>query len=411
MQVAILTDLREINDGHSLVHVVRDQVTMLHRYGHDVTVFVDEGFTGDDRVLGEPWLERCFPSHERAAYDRQEDIGASDKVVAERLSRILTDHLVEYPVVFIHDWIFSPRKLPMAQALDLCADATRNSKFYHWVHSVPSGHYDWWDLNRYGENHTLIYPSAIDLPLISNLFAADTSKALAIPHIVDLRTLFSFSHDAYDLLDKMPGLLSADFSQVYPVARDRLEDKGLRSLIFIFKALKKLGSSVCLLIADSWTGIREPEEIEDLKNLAYRNGFERHEFAFTSDLGFPKFVPQRTLMELQQCCSTFVFPSRGESFGLAAHEALLAGGCFPVFNKNVSAMVDVFGGNGLFLPFGSMERGNNVTNNERDYYQRAAGIVRSSALRNPAWMARNYIRQHYNMDAVYRDHYASILEA
>ena len=230
-----------------------------------------------------------------------------------------------------------------------------------------------------------------------------------VPNITDLRTLFEFSDQAWELIDLYPGLLNAQFVQVYPVAADRLKDKQLEKVILIFKTLKKRGFSVCLGVADSWNGTLPREDQEQYVRTAQRNGLTKDEFFFTSQVKaeYARGIPRRVLLELLQCSNLFVFPSRSEASPLILPEAVLAGGVLPVLNRNLSAMFE----NccvGLFFPFGSIDT-IYEPKNESKWYQWVTDHIIGAWRNDDALQARTRIRIKQNMDFIYRSYYAPLL--
>lgn len=413
MKIAILSNFRQWNDAYSLTHVVRAQALTLAKHGHDVTVFTIEGCPAYSHEF--PWLfwtDACLPDFTPIPYESLKDLSEDHKEYASRLSHSLIEKLPGFDVVLTHDWIATGPNLPLAESLRLSVDKLKGIPFLHWIHSTPNyGPYDWWNINRYGLNHKIIYPNKTDAAFVAHTFRGTPADIRVIPHVVDLRVNFDFSPDTCQIIDELPELLSAEFVQVYPVASDRMKDKGVHELILTFKALKQKGRSVCLLIADSWTGVRSRGDISRYQRMIEKNGLSNSEIVFSSTLmagKFPDYLPRRVLRELSQCSSIFVYPTRGESFGLPLPETSLAAATLPVFNRNLPMHFEVGSGNGLYANFGSAEQQWKPAK-EKEYYLMLANLIVVRSEQDDSFQMRNFVRRSFNMDRVYEAFYEPIL--
>jgi glycosyltransferase involved in cell wall biosynthesis len=407
-RLCILTNFDSWNDAYSLTHVVREQARCLVRHGHQVTVFVREDCTPHNAGCSQ---FACLPAFTPALYRSIADLTDAHKNIAEKTSTLLVSNLEHYDAVFTHDWILTGPNLPYAEALRMSCDALRGKPFLHWVHSEYRGGKDWCLLKRYGNGHRIIYPNRIDKHFVGEAFGSDSDAVRSIPHVKDLRNYFDFAPLTRQIIDALPGLMQADFVQVYPVAADRLDSKGLRDLILVFKMLKQRDATVCLLIVDSWTGKSSKQDISKYQRLAESNGLTSQEIAFSSTLMnrlLPDGLLSRIIRELQQCSNVFVNPTRGETFGLCLPEAGLAGGVLPVLNASLPMMFEVSGMCGLAFEFGSQHRHFKPAN-EREYFQRIASHIVACASKDDCWRYRTFVRQNLNMDAVYQKFYEPIL--
>jgi len=418
MKIAILTNFRSFNDAYSLTHVVRNQVIAMLRYGHDVTLFVRED-CDTSWSLEAPYaqaLEDSFvirnviPKFDPKPYVTQTDLSEEHQKFAESLSELLLATLSEFDVIFTHDWILTSPNMPLAEALRLYSQDAIRRPCLHWIHSIPVIPFDWWDIKRYGPNHKVIYPNRTDRDKVSVLFGGDNSDVRVIPHIIDLRTHFDFLPETWAIVDSLPALNTASFVQIYPAAAERLSDKGVKQLLYTFKSIKKKGFSVCCLIVDSWAGWGSREDSDQYMRIAERNGLSEQEFSFMSRIAplFTNATPRRVVRELMQYSSLFAYPTQGEAFGLTFPEASLAGNALPVLNRSLPMMAEIAGNNGLACNFGSGERPLKPAN-EREHYSLIARMIVSRAREDTTWQVRNHIRQNYNMDTIYREHYEPVL--
>lgn len=416
-RILVLTDFTFMRPAYSLCGLVSDQVIALSRYGYDVDMVVREGFTHDTSELPfkfEAKIIEAIPRLKLIDYRRTEDFSEEHKAYSEKLAGLLPDLLSPYDYVLCHDWIFTGWNLPFAEALRLSANQTRKQRFFHWVHSIPSGNRNWWSLGRYGFNHKIVYPNRTDKLWTAGQFLTAEKNVLTIPHIRDLRTLDEWEEEAWDLIDAFPSLMESQIVQVYPASTDRLQAKRVKELIYIFKTLKDLGASVCLFIANQHaTGRQRAEDVEQYKRIAQRCGLRvGSDFIFSSDYQEGKYragMPRKLLRQVMKLGNLFVFPTREETFGLVLPEACLLGGALPVLNKNLNMMFEVGGFKGLYVDFGSYTHPIKVKRNLA-YYEVVANLILSRMLEDDAIQAKTYHRRKYNMDAVVRGYYKPLLE-
>lgn len=389
MQIAILTAFSQLQPGYSLTGVVRDQAMMLRAHGHKVDVFGNE----DVKELI-PFFEKIVQKD----YETAQDLTAEHEAFAKRMAAKIQS--LNYDFIFTHDFAFQGWYLPHGFA---CIEASRFMpvKWLHWIHSIPSQYRDWWRAQLYDRTkHRFIYPNETDRLLVAEQYRTDIDMVRTIPHIRDLRTWFDFSPESCEIIARHPGIMEADIVQIYPASSDKLEIKGLDNLIGMFAAIKKVGASVQLVIANQWTH----ESVEGYRALAKHLGLE--EIVFTSDLGYKEGLSPRVLRELMMCSNLFIYPTKMESFGLVLPEALLASGCFPVLNKSLRMMREVSEGVGLWFDFGSFDVQPEIRS---DFFDRAARVILGRMRQNEAVMAKTVMRQKYNWNNVFSRYYSPVL--
>jgi hypothetical protein len=422
MKVAILTNFREINLGYSLTGIVLDQIKMLNQFGNEVHLFVSTSFA--DVTLGrigEAILHKSIPDSTLIDYTTKEDITPEHKQLAHDTDLMLRTELTGFDTVFTHDWIFTGWNMPYAAAL---MNATRSDellgvKFMHWVHSVPSAGRDWWSIREYGPGNKIIYPNQAMRLQVSEQFQGKMDDVLVIPHIVDLRSLL-FAKDTCEFVDTYQQVMQADVVQIYPASTDRLAAKRIREVILTFANLKKMGFSVCLVIANQWARKKESklvgevhEDILHYEKVARRNGLvPGYDFIFTSKWK-RKYIlglPRRMVFELMHLANLMMYPTNEESFGLVPIEAGLAGSVLPVLNKSLSMMFEVHGFNGVYVDFGSCEM-QFEPHDEAAYYHDLANLIVQRIQANEAIAAPTFYRQKYNWDTLYQKKYEPIMQA
>lgn len=419
-KIAILTSFVDINHGYSLTGIVEDQVRMLVSYGHEVHLFVCENFKDQDEenlFQHDPWtkvnfhLHKLIPRANLTDY-RKEELSEEHKKVVKDTGDMLQKELLELGVtiVFTHDWLFTGWNLPYGLGvLAACQNPELHPiAWMHWVHSIPSASFPWWDIRRWGSRHKIIYPNKTDMQRVAEQYKAATSYVIPIPHIKDYRSYWEFDEDTYKFIEDFPGVMQADINMVYPASTDRLTAKRVDKIISIFREFKNMKFKVCLVIANQWaTGRARKEDLEKYYKRVRLSGMELNdEVIFTSEwkTRFATGIPRRMLRELQLMTNLFIFPTREESFGLVAPEAALSG-VEMVLNRSLPMMFEVQGGCGIYAEFGSYEKELVVPHTEKDYYIALAHLIVGRMQRSELIASKTFNRKKYNWDNIYNKYY------
>lgn len=436
MRIAILTPAcQEFLSGYSLTGIMKDQVTMLQRGGCEVEVWVNEQFHG--AVPEGMTIKKLIPFSHLIDYHLLDEINNpvladGGKIVnprtgedvdnpqhlalANQVADILMDNLKEVDYVFSHDWIFLGWQLPYYLGLLKAARSKKldHIRWFHWVHSVPGHGFDWWRIEDLGRLHKVVYPNRSDRQRVAEAFKGRWENVRTIPHIKDIRVLRRFTKEAWDIIDKYPNILQADVVQIYPASVDRLEHKRVREVILIFKEIKRMGFSVCLVIANQWATTKtQKEDVEKYRQIGLQNGLGFGELVFTSELG-PEYevgVPHDVLTDLMACANLFIFPTISESFGLVLPEAILAGTVLPVLNADLDVLSEITGGRGLRFKFGSYDSKLAYgEGGEKGYLSAVAAAIVGRMGDEESVSAYSVVRQKLNMDALFFRCYAPLLE-
>jgi len=413
MRFAILTNFQEFHSGYSLTGIVKDQVKMLSRQGHEVSVFVNEQYHGEE--IEGARLQPLVPFAHLKDYHSKTDLTPEHADTVSRMKEMLLSEGPLYDMIWSHDLVFTGWNLPYALGIQEASPnpELKDVRWLHWIHSVPSSLNDWWEIRKYGPHHRLVFPNKTDALRVAENFRGELAHVEVIPHIKDIRSWMDFSQEAWDFIDEYPMALHSDYVQVFPASVDRLRAKGVDDVILIFSKIKQRGNSVCLVIANQWaTGTQEKQDVEHFLKIARRNGLvPGEEVIFTSNWRSPQYdtgLPKRLLRELMTLSNLFIFPTQEESFGLVVPEVSLSSGALMVLNKSLDMQMEISGWTTLYFDFGSYRRNHHVEN-EENYFQGIADVIRYRMQRNEGLLHRTFCRKAYNMDRLYYDVYLPII--
>lgn len=446
MRVAILTNFTEFRRGYSLTGIARDQAEMLARFGHEVRLFVSENYTGNEAIPHGVKLEKKVPFGHLVDLQRLHDLSQQwadtlkagikgikgkdgkvydlppDKDMAKKIEDLLTmrdrthNMLIQElkgkcDLVLTHDWIFQGWNMPYGLA---CASASKelpDVRWWHWVHSVPMTNRDWWAISLYGKKHKIIYPNKADRQRVAEQYKGWLHDVRVIPHLKDYRSFGQFSTDCYDFLDWCPQLVTADVSQLYPASVDRLEAKRVLETIEVFANIKKLGRSVCLVIANQWTTVdKYRDKVEDYKDKAAKLGLiPGEDLFFTSDFKkeYGVGIPLYLVWELMHFTNLYVSFTKEETYGLGIAEAALCG-CLLVLNGSLDVLKEVSGRCALFFNMGSHEI-NFKNNDPAKYFNDIARIIVSRLDDNETVASKTWYKRMGSLEYQYKQYYAPLM--
>lgn len=426
MNIAIFTNFNEFNPGYSLTGIVIDQAEMLAKYGHNVVIVVNEQFNSKFNVdvgltnlilkYGEKVkLIREMPFLHLIDYETKTNLTEEHKQGVEVISEKIKDLIDRYELnaIFTHDFIFTGWNLPYSLGMKKIQKEMKSCviRWLHWIHSIPSGHRDWWNLEEYPGYNYIVFPTRTEVNRVAESFLTSQSKVLLIPHIKDIRNWYDFSEETRSFIDSYPNIMQAGIIQVYPCSSDRLFAKQLHLLIRIFGFMKQARCNVFLLAANQWaTGKQRKEDISKYLELAKVSGLEYgKEFVFTSEHStkYEAGISKRMLRELQLIGNLFVFPTLEESFGLVGPESAFSGS-LTVINKSLPMLTEVMGFNTPHYDFGSFLH--NVVEVDNDQYlKNVAFSILNRIYTSDSVMTKTYCRIRYNMDNIYNRYYLPYL--
>jgi len=419
--VAILTNFMEFNPGYSLTGIVVDQTLMLAREGHKVIIYVNESYNPKyEEDSGMKKVKEKFPDLVKIKqltkfmhlidYSTKKDITEKHIYKGTDAANIYKKDFIEEKIniVFTHDFVFTGWNVPYAEAIKIVNKNLPELFWYHWVHSVPSGNRDWWNLNDYGENHFIVFPNKTEIMRVAESFLTTADRVKIIPHIKDIRTWYDFGNDAFELTELYPNIMSADIIQIYPCSTDRLSAKQLKVVIRLFSHMKIIGkTNVFLVAANQWaTGRQRIEDVNEYIKFAESYGLiYGKDFIFTSEIKeeLETGISKKMLRELQLLSNLFVFPTIEESFGLVGPEAAFSG-ALPIINRSLTMMFEVMSTHPAAFDFGSFHQNTPAVGND-EYIGAVGNAILQQLYSNSAGMTKTFCRKRYNMDNIYAKYY------
>jgi glycosyltransferase involved in cell wall biosynthesis len=401
MRIAIATAFEYFDPQYSLTTVVKDRYHILTKQGHDVEVWVQENFYGEEFDLP---LVKIMPRFRFNDYQNNtlldEDHENVD-LVYNAISKQINDNSIES--VFIEDLLFQGWYYVHSVAISKFASENPNIKFFSVAHSVPAGMKTTWSTPP--SNITLIALNENIRQSTAENYRTTIDQVKVIHNAMDFRTYLDRDPIAIELYEKFK-LMEANVIQIYPYSAERWQDKGVDKLIKIFSSLKKLGNKVRLVLATAWYF---PEHIIKVRDLCRQHGLFDDEVIITSEL-YPKQmgISNRAVKELMSVSNLFVFPTRAEASPLILAEAMMAG-CLIVVNDLLPQLLEITSDKVLKFHLNSSIHHGHELEDESRFYGDVARIIDAELRTDLAIMTKDRIRKNFCFEYLYKNEYAPVL--
>ncbi len=418
---AVLTTFYSWDEAYSLVTVVRNQLTVLLKYGYQPVLFVLPSFNDDSKIpegveirkvipqcILEPYHKHIFDSNIEVPENFEEDV--------EKVAKALEEHCQDIDIAITHDWILVDDFVVYGTAIKK-ANLPR-IKWLNWIHSVPSPRpaeikYPWDCQYTVMPHSKIVFLNNFDVIRVAERYGGEVDDVRVVHNPIDLRTFFNPQPLVQNMIDHFD-LLSADFVQVYPLSTPRMVDnKQVDKVIKIFGKLKEHGKSVCLIVCNAHAnGDKEKELVVSMKQLASKCGLDpAKEVIFTSMINPPENelgISHEVVKDLFLLSNLFIFPSVSENCPLILLEAASAR-CLLVLNDDFAPLRDFFGKDALYFKFSSSRVKTEYAGGEDNYYDDVAKIIIGEANRNKPLQAFNTLRQKFNFDSIFREQLEPLL--
>ena len=333
-RVVLMTALADFDPSYSLVSVIFDQARALARDPQRlVQVWVMASARLDRLPPGLPANVRVMPYIPDTPWVSDVvDAAAVGRIQQALIARLLA---LGNATVITHDLLLVSQYVNFATAIHQVGKI----KAFAWIHqihscvgarpamtvraSLPPGHF-------------LAVVNETGVDSAADYYQCDPARVLVLPNSRDIATWGTTA--AAEKILGAANPLAADFAQVLPLSMPRANAKGLDHVLRTHAALRALGRSTSLIVADAHCTTAAVIKMKGAyKDQAKALGVD---VVFVSDI-----LPDRanvgadaaTIRALFDATNVFVFPSVSESSGLVALEALVTGNTLWV-NSNVPAL-------------------------------------------------------------------------
>jgi glycosyltransferase involved in cell wall biosynthesis len=403
MKIAIATTFYEMDQQYSLVSVVRDRYELLTKHGHDVEVWVQEDFTGNDYGMN---VVNVMPRFNFFDYQnsnlKPEDIPNVEKVRLAISNQVSMNHI---EAVYVEDLMFQGWFYVHNLAIREVAKEFPDIRWFAVAHSIPSGMKSIWTPLPLGSK-VIALNENIAMHCAEN-YRTTVDNVHVIYNSMDFRTYTEKDPLSIDIYERYE-LMNADIIQIYPFSSERWIDKGVDKLLHIFSCLKQLGNNVKLVLVTAW---QFPESIKEIRKKAREFGLTESEAIITSE-AYPNRVgmPNRVVRELMQISNLFVFPTRAEASPLILGEAMMAG-CYVVINDLLPQLLEIAGNSVRKFHLNSSVHHQHQNADENTFYLDVAKIIDAEMRINPIVKTKNKVRKEFCFEYLYRTQYAPLLNA
>lgn len=381
----LFTTFYEVDSGFSLVSVAETQLKMLLAGGYEPIVLVDER-----------WQAPVNPFWQAHNLDIRPIVPALDSENITPRTLEMLQGLEPVDVILTHDIILHDFYRPHYKAIKRW---DWPGLWLHWIHSRPSR-------KKESPPGYIIYPNASEKALVCSCYSLAEQEHRVIvnraSHAIDPLALGGYSALTKDLV-QASHFLEGDFSIIYPRGAD--PGKQTEKILYLIAGIKAAGYRAKLLIID-WQsqGDKFQAYMDKLVGLAQELGIA-DDLSFTSRLDdrCSQGIPRQNVIELLELSNIYIHPSKGETYGLVVHEAILKGNLV-ILNYDVPPMRELFGEGGIYMDFGSATIDRTYAPDEptfwndeakrliAEYKQNRALVAKSKAIRawNPAAMWREF---------------------
>lgn len=332
MRVALLTALESFDDAYSVKRVIVDQAKMLAAAGHDVVLYVKQGFHSTYGTLP------CIATVQLPGYMH----GDHERTRREFVERFGGDELTSYDAILEHDLYFLDQHKGYRMGIRDIASRTK-AKWFHWTHSVPRPIMD----AKGMEGHVYISLCHESVPTVAEMYSIPEDQVEVCYNPSDITDVLSPETAA---LVEETNLLDCDILGVLPFSIGRLKQKGIQLAAAYYAGIGKHGDRVKVLLCASRT-TRNQAEVDRWDQEFAQLGPSRCEFLWMNRLRpqWSEFAPNRVVRELLGLSNLFIWPTIGEACSLAIAEARTSGGPFCVLPESRVAGMREFSDEDAYL--------------------------------------------------------------
>jgi len=348
MKIAILSHFGSFQASYALHVGWQERAKLLQHFNQDFDFLVDKHCK-----------EGLFPNQINAL-SRRVKTSRNYKERAEYFRDLYKEVLADYDVILTADILYQIKAnfLAYNQGMRWAAPHLK-ARWCHWIHSGwmrrpnPLPRYPEslrWELPEPERgNHKIVYLNSWELNDVARMYNTTGKNVYCVYNPKDPRTFFDFSPMACKIV-KALDLPNKDIFQIFPHSAERMDSKGIDSVIRVFAALKRLGARVAIVFANANSRSVQSEIIN--KKLIMKqqyNLIENEDYLFTSDIMRNRRpLPRKDVADLFRMSNLFVFGSWRETVGNCFQEAK-ASGCLLVLNQGLPSACEMGGKDAIFF--------------------------------------------------------------
>lgn len=295
LKVAILSHFHKMPESYSPARATKNQIKMLAKHGHDVTLFAQEGSKLDIGCKIEPILPR-FKMEKNVVNEEMKN----------KMIDILREKLPQFDVCITQDFYID--------SLITYREAVRNCGIdIPFLHFCRSGIGRPIDFSM--PNARFVYLNYTDVGHFARKIGVDVKQCRTVPNEKEIFYMFDFHPVTRMIIDKFQ-LWDRDIIQTYPICSTRFDAKGIDSVIKTFVELKRLGKKVALIITNA-NGRKRANDLKSKQEIAKNMGLNENEFIITSLLANEQYnisaeVPNQVCAELMQVSNLMIMATIAE---------------------------------------------------------------------------------------------------
>jgi len=395
LKIVIVSHFNSMPQSYSPARAVRNQIKILLKYGHDVTVFLQENSKLTKEDLGCN-VERVIPKFKREKM-------VVNKEVKRKLINLFREELTgNYDIAITHDF-FLQDTVTFSEAIRECGVDIP------WLNFARSGVGHNMDFSM--PNARFVYLNYTDAGKFGKAIKVEPDQIRTVQNEKDPAFMFDW-HPVTKMIVNKFHLWDRDIIQTYPICSTRFDAKGIDSVIKIFVELKRLGNKVALIIANA-NGRKRVDDLKRKQEMAEKMGLNNNEFIITSLLADEEYhieseVPNQVCAELMQISNLMILATVAEVSSNILLEASITKQLL-VLNSDLPCLYDAVNEDAILsYPFTS-SRSLHYSGRDNEELNRLAKKIVGELKSNKSDLQFRHVWKKYNSYSIYYNFLEPIL--
>lgn len=426
MKIAVLTMFNGLDSHDLTVGIVAEHLKMLLDAGVPTRVLVSQDCPDGDRkgVFADnrlewvkitnrldgrriQWRDYCRPNG-----NLHTTFFAEAEVIAADLKNALSD----VNICAMHDIHAQGRYLVHNVAVRKAQEHLPKVRFTAFTHSAPTNRppvlkYPFSCRYTPMPNTVYVYPAQAGISALAQQYGIPEGRCRVVGNCLDP---IDFVSDEIKQLQLQTDLLTPDILMVCP-GRLSPEKQFEKAASLAGAIRKKTELTVKVIFCDFPCSDTDNSHYKGTVRAAgVQKGLEKEQLVFTSDLGWPRGFPKKSVLELFTLSNLFVCPSYSEPSDLTVLEAASRGN-FLVLNQAVPGLEELgrrFGA--YFMRWDARNFGfdtkENYTPSEGAYLEEHAAKIVNRMRNNPVLWAKTMLRRDFNPRRIWEEQLQPVLE-